>query len=78
VVTVTADPNPSVPEANLPSDCGTALTADKQTWLDSLWDGRVAAAWDVWAEESEADARDAEVACYQEILDALKAKCPSP
>ena len=56
--------------------CSTALTSDIKDGLDIIWGYHIAIARGMLQLEGEADAEAAELACYQEILNALKAKCP--
>ena len=58
------------------TNCSTALTPAMKTLLDIKWQLYVLSAYLTFGEQGEADAQAAEVACYQAILDALKAKCP--
>jgi len=60
-------------------DCATALTEDDKNLLEYEWDR---AFWNAWLylyndPYPEANARAAERDCYQEIIDALIAKCNS-
>jgi hypothetical protein len=57
------------------TNCASALTAAKKAAYDAQWADRVSAACATY-DAQEADAQAAELACYQEILNALKAKCP--
>jgi len=58
------------------TNCTTALTAAKKAAYDTEWGQLVSAAITTWNAQTEADAEAAELACYQDILNALKAKCP--
>ena len=65
----------------IPIGCGVIpstvciMTTSEQCSYDAQWAERFAAAQATF-EGDEADAEAAELACYQEIYDALKAKCP--
>ncbi len=58
------------------TNCASALTASLKENYDEEWGRRVTAAIVTWNTQGEGDANAAELACYQEILNALKAKCP--
>ncbi len=59
-------------------DCQTAITASIQNQLDTQWQSYIQAAINAWTNDpdKESDAEAAELACYQDILNALKTKCP--
>jgi len=59
-------------------DCQTAITTTIKNGYDNEWQNRVQDAINTWNNDPnpEGDAEAAELACYQDILNALKAKCP--
>jgi len=56
--------------------CSTALTPERKAELDLIWEYHILIAVLTWGLQSHGDANEATLACYQEIRDALKAKCP--
>jgi len=59
-------------------DCQTAITTTIKNGYDNEWQNRVQDAINTWNNDPnpEGDAEAAELACYQDILNALKTKCP--
>lgn len=57
-------------------NCSTVLTPAIKAQLDAMWVLHIIVAYLTWIGQGETDPKAAELACYQEILNALKAKCP--